>query len=82
MNTMQKSIDNLTAALRDLCTGANQSAGIGQRQQGKHYCWSHGETGGEHHTSTNCHKRRDGHQENATFYDRKNGSNAISYRCT
>ena len=39
------------------------------------YCWSHGSCG---HTSKDCTKRKDGHNEEATFKDKKGGR---TWRC-
>ena len=38
------------------------------------YCWSHGVTNGEHHTSSNCSNKKQGHQDNATILNRMGGS--------
>ena len=37
----------------------------------KHYCWSHGRCG---HKSSDCKNKKEGHQENATFANKLNGS--------
>eukprot|EP00957_Ditylum_brightwellii_P097209 7403844-Ditylum_brightwellii.AAC.1 len=71
---MRKSIDDLRAALRELRTAPDVSAGLGQQQI--HYCWSHGVTNNPRYTSSCCHRHKDGHQEDATYTDRKGGSNA------
>ena len=44
------------------------------RKQTNKYCWTHG---GCNHTSSECNARANGHKENATFDDRKGGSNAF-----
>ena len=43
----------------------------------KHYCWTHGLTRRRGHTSANCRNKDEGHQDDATFRDRKGGSNAF-----
>lgn len=45
-----------------------------QRNNNK-YCWTHGAT---NHTGKNCNKRKDGHQEEATFKNKMGGS---TYLC-
>ena len=44
-----------------------------RRNNTSKYCWTHGACG---HTSTQCNAKAAGHQETATFEDRKGGSNA------
>eukprot|EP00957_Ditylum_brightwellii_P021217 1599244-Ditylum_brightwellii.AAC.1 len=39
-----------------------------------HYCWTHGVTGGDYHTSRNCENRGAGHKENATTLTCMGGS--------
>eukprot|EP00957_Ditylum_brightwellii_P147022 11193723-Ditylum_brightwellii.AAC.1 len=65
VNLTKQSIDDLTAALWDLKTGPDASPGI-EKQQEKWYCWRHGAISGLDHTSKNCWKRKEGHQENVT----------------
>lgn len=43
----------------------------------KHYCWTHGLTRRRGHTSANCRNKDEGHQDDATFRDRKGGSCAF-----
>eukprot|EP00957_Ditylum_brightwellii_P083429 6341695-Ditylum_brightwellii.AAC.1 len=38
------------------------------------YCWSHGVTGGDHHTSATCEERKPGHHKNATAPNHMGGS--------
>eukprot|EP00957_Ditylum_brightwellii_P137398 10475610-Ditylum_brightwellii.AAC.1 len=38
------------------------------------YCWSHGVTNGEHHTSSNCSNKKQGHRDNATILNRMGSS--------
>ena len=38
------------------------------------YCWSHGVTKNLQHTSQTCARKKEGHQDDATFHDRKGGS--------
>ena len=45
-----------------------------KKPTGEHYCWSHGYTFGAHHTSKNCKKRLEGHQEEATASNNMGGS--------
>eukprot|EP00957_Ditylum_brightwellii_P084612 6434130-Ditylum_brightwellii.AAC.1 len=70
---MHKSINDLTAALRELQAGPDISAGLGP--QHVHYCWSHGVTSGQHHTSKNCRRHKDDHKEDATYESKQGGSN-------
>lgn len=42
-----------------------------QRDQAKHYCWSHGPCG---HSSQQCEHRRDGHIESATLKNQQGGA--------
>eukprot|EP00957_Ditylum_brightwellii_P119316 9102723-Ditylum_brightwellii.AAC.1 len=85
MAAMGKSIDDLTAALTQLRHGADASAGLGNRneEEAKFYCWTHGAATGKWHTSKNCKKPKDGHKENATYYNRMGRSDNLpqpSYR--
>eukprot|EP00957_Ditylum_brightwellii_P197005 15008982-Ditylum_brightwellii.AAC.1 len=63
---MRKSINNLTAALWDLRTGPDASAGLGQQEI--YYCWSHGITSDPNHISKKCRRRKEGHKEGTIFY--------------
>ena len=38
-----------------------------------HYCWAHG---AGNHKGSNCHNKKEGHKDNATFHYRMGGSNA------
>ena len=38
------------------------------------YCWSHGITRNLQHSSQSCSRPKDGHQRDATYHDRKGGS--------
>eukprot|EP00957_Ditylum_brightwellii_P208010 15355497-Ditylum_brightwellii.AAC.1 len=61
MAAMQKSIDELTAVLKQLKYRADTSAGLGVTTE-------------KWHTSKNCKKPKAGHKENATYYNRMGGS--------
>ena len=43
-----------------------------------YYCWTHGLGSGAGHTSATCERKADGHQDDATVFDPKGGSNRIS----
>eukprot|EP00957_Ditylum_brightwellii_P183146 13949283-Ditylum_brightwellii.AAC.1 len=74
---MQKSINYLTSALRNLSHAPDASARIGiATSTRKFYCWTHGETTGVWHTSKNCRKQKEGHKTEAPFHNRIQGSNA------
>ena len=51
--------------------GSNQK---GQQNPQIHYCWTHGVTFTNSHTSANCRNRAQGHQETATLENRMGGS--------
>ena len=38
------------------------------------YCWTHGITRNLQHTSSTCKRKSDGHQDDATYYNRKGGN--------
>eukprot|EP00957_Ditylum_brightwellii_P134036 10219360-Ditylum_brightwellii.AAC.1 len=73
---MRKSIEDPTAALQELRTGPDASAGIGQQEI--FYCWSHGITSGQHHISNNCCRHQEGNKEDATYNNKRGGSNFCS----
>ena len=39
------------------------------------YCLTHGRTRTNNHTSKICNNKKEGHQDNASLNDRKNGNN-------
>ena len=50
----------------------NQGCGRGKKYSRKFYCWTHGLTG---HSGDRCYTPAEGHQPNATLYNRMGGSN-------
>eukprot|EP00957_Ditylum_brightwellii_P032705 2479276-Ditylum_brightwellii.AAC.1 len=57
------SINDLTAALEVLKNGPDGSAGVGDiTEEGKFFCWSHGISTGEWHTSAYCKRPKAGHK--------------------
>ena len=43
-----------------------------------YYCWTHGLGSSAGHTSATCERKADGHQDDATIFDPKGGSNRIA----
>eukprot|EP00957_Ditylum_brightwellii_P020397 1538286-Ditylum_brightwellii.AAC.1 len=79
MDAMRKSINDLTAALRELKHGADASAGLGTAQgTRKYYCWSHGTTMGPWHTGKNCCKTKEGHKKEATINNKMGDSTEVT----
>ena len=43
-----------------------------------YYCWTHGLSPHRNHTSLTCHRKADGHKDDATAFKMKGGNNTIS----
>ena len=66
----------LAAFMTTTCTPAasTQSSRRSRDTTSTWYCWTHGRTFSESHTSKTCRNRREGHQENATLHNKMGGS--------
>ena len=61
--------------LQEQLSTQNTQASTQQKRKVNHYCWTHGACG---HPSNKCRNKKPGHQDNATFENRMNGS---TYYC-
>ena len=57
--------------LKDIKEDLKRTPNAPKNPRRKFYCWSHGACG---HKSPDCRNKKDGHQDNATFTDKKGGS--------
>ena len=57
--------------LKDIREDLKRAPNTPKNPRRKLYCWSHGACG---HKSSDCRNKKDGHQDNATFTDKKDGS--------
>ena len=64
----QLAILQLLKDIQDSMTKKNANA---NKNRPKHYCWSHGRCG---HKGVDCRNKKNGHQDNATFANKMDGS--------
>eukprot|EP00957_Ditylum_brightwellii_P185694 14138321-Ditylum_brightwellii.AAC.1 len=77
LEAMRECINDLTAALRVIQNSPDALAGVSNIvDEGKFYCWSHGVSRGDWHTSANCRRLKKGHKNRASYYNCMGGSSA------
>ena len=65
--------------IEPVCAVATTNTGVSPTVNHVLYCWTHGITRGtSQHTSGTCKKRADGHQTEATLYNRMGGSESLT----
>ena len=57
--------------LKDIKEDLKRAPNTARNPRRKFYCWSHGACG---HKSADCRNKKDGHQDTATFTNKKGGS--------
>jgi hypothetical protein len=73
---MQELMKNMNATLHSFQNqNNNHNRNNGFDPNSKHYCWTHGLTCKQSHTSRNCKHKAEGHQDTATYANRQGGSN-------
>ena len=75
MQQMQSIITTMQEQLNKQPTQPRNDRRMTQRKNTSKYCWSHGACS---HESKNCNQKKDGHQDDATFTNKKGGS---TYYC-
>jgi hypothetical protein len=58
---------------------APPASNIRSEQTDIHYCWSHGFGQNPNHTSATCANKKEGHQDDATGLERKNGFTYVNF---
>lgn len=66
-------LQELTTQVKQLTSHNRNRTGTAKRAP-THYCWTHGYTLSDKHTSKNCTRRVEGHKEEATMNNRMEGS--------
>ena len=71
VETLSKTITELQKQMAALTSHNTTKMRTDTKEQ---YCWSHGRTRTDKHTSANCLRKKEGHQDNATLHNRMGGS--------
>lgn len=74
LNTMKTLVETLCKQVQELKTGQSNPRRQNRNKNNKSYCWTHGRTRNNGHTSKTCRNQADGHESEATLDNKMGGS--------
>ena len=72
LNSMKEDMKKLLEKMSKLATNSEPTPR--RNDTNESYCWTHGRTRNDNHTSASCNHKKDGHKDNATLHNKQGGS--------